>query len=57
MFIINKFEEKVINLVKQIEERHLAIYITKRSISTKIIMKDYFQKVCHKKKFLSTLVF
>ncbi len=46
MFIANKFEE-VINLVKQIEERHLAkqnIYITRWSISKKFTMKDFFKK-------------
>jgi hypothetical protein len=42
------------NLVKQIEERHLAkkrVNIIRRSISKKITMKDSFQKkdVTHKK--------
>ncbi len=40
MFIANKFEEEVINLVKQIEEIHLAkkkVNITRRSISKTLL--------------------
>jgi hypothetical protein len=58
MFIANKFEEEVINLVKQIKERHLAkrkINITKRTISKKITMKDYFQKGVPQKDLLKDL--
>jgi hypothetical protein len=55
MFIANKFEEEVINLVKQIKERHLAkrkVNITNRSISKKFTMKDSFPKGVPQKEFL-----
>ncbi len=54
VFIANKFEEEVINLVKQIKERHLAkrkVNITKRSISKKFTMKDAFPKGVPQKEF------
>ncbi len=58
MFIGNKFEEEVINLVKQTEERHLAkrkVNITKQSISKYFTMKDSFQKGVPQKEFLKDL--
>ncbi len=46
MFIAKKFEKEMNNLVKQIEEKHLQIYIyiIGGSISKKITMKDSFQQ-------------